>query len=354
MNYSGLYSPFKLNRPLNEEDIKYQLRQDFSGMGSSNSVALDDTIVIRMNSTYLELVDKYYSDRGMPDVFAFILTFSPFIAAIFTLYQFIVEIQEPVPSLFGLFVCLLMPIILMICSGFCYKKLLRKSWFTWTHYPVRFNRKTKMVHVFKLDGSTLSVPWKDIFFTRGRAGQGAMPEWSIDGHILADDQKRVIDTFSLGFSNTRRELVKNWAFVRSYMEVDDCLNELADIIVLCPPIADKKESYLFGLQYIIRVESRLEWVFRIILSPLILLGSFARFIAMRTSKIPRWSKEVEENCRVDPDDPINVSGENNPKHIWRYVLANQLLDEYNAQYQRQTDAMKRLRIKVQATTRSEK
>lgn len=351
MNYSGLYSPFILNRSLSEEDIKYHLKQDFTGMGSSDSLALDDAVVIKMNSTYLELVDKYYNDRGMPDIFAFILSLAPFMSAMFVAYQFILELVKTTSSLATLILYALFffPISMAMAIFFC--RLLRKSWFTWTHYPVRFNRKTKMVHVFKVDGTIISVPWREVFFTRGRAGRGAMPEWSIDGHILADDKQTVIDTFSLGFSNTRRELVKNWAFVRSYMEVDDCLNELADIIALCPPVADKKESYIFGLQYLLRVESRIEWVFRIILSPLILLGSVARFVAMRTSKIPRWSQDVEADCRVEADDPVNVSAANNPKHLWRYVLANQSLDEYNALYQRQSQAMYRLWEKVQAKVR---
>ncbi|MDV5142036.1 hypothetical protein, partial [Chimaeribacter arupi] len=78
----------------------------------------------------------------------------------------------------------------------------------------------------------------------------------------------------------------------------------------------------------------------------------ARFVAMHTSKIPRWSAAVEEDCRVAPDDPINVSAANNPKHIWRYVLANQSLEEYNALYQRQTAAMARLREKVRKSVKA--
>ncbi|MHA7848447.1 DUF6708 domain-containing protein [Serratia sp. D1N4] len=350
MNYTGLYSPFSLNRPLSEEDIKYQLRQDFSGMGKSDSLALADDAVIKMNSTYLELVDKYYNDRGMPEIFTFILS-SMFISAAFLcIYFSIVELVKPVGSVFGFFAYLFMSIPSGAFGFFCYR-LLRKSWFTWTHYPVRFNRKTQMVHVFKLDGSILSVPWQEVFFTRGRAGRGPMPECSIDGYILAEDKQTVLDTFSLGFSTERRELVKNWALIYSYMNVD-CLEELKDIIALCPPIAEKKESYLFGLQYMMRVDSRLEWFFTLTLLPLTLLGSVARYIAMRTSKIPSWSAEVEADCQFDPNDPINVSAANNPKHLWRYVLANQSLEEYNALYQRQEQAMNRLREKVQAQKNS--
>ena len=351
MNYTGLYSPFKLNRPLSEEEIKNHLRQDYTGMGKKDALALDDTVVIRMNSTYLELVDKYYADRGMPDVFAFIFVMIYFVANVFVIHILIEELLHPASSIKMIFL-LVFSFPVITAMGILFYKPLRKSWFTWTHYPVRFNRKTKMVHVFKVDGTILSVPWNEVFFTRGRAGPGAMPEWSIDGHILAEDGKTVVDTFSLGFSNTRQELITNWAFVRSYMEVDDCLDELKDIIVLCPPVAEQRESFIFGLQYMMRVESRLEWPFTLILLPLTLLGGVARCVAMRTSKIPRWSAAVEADCRVDPADPINVSAANNPKHIWRYVLANQSLEEYNALYQRQTAAMERLREKVRKSAQA--
>jgi len=351
MNHTGLYSPFKVNRPLSEEDIKNQLRQDYTGMGKSDALALDDTVVIRMNSTYLELVDKYYSDRGMPESLVFIL-FSLCICFFTSISYLLFFNPTDIPNSLSRTLGMLFVIISFLILAVWLYRLLRKSWFTWTHYPVRFNRKTKMVHAFKVDGTILSVPWKEVFFTRGRAGPGAMPEWSIDGHILAEDGKTVIDTFSLGFSNTRQELITNWAFVRSYMEVEDCLSDLKDIIVLCPPVAERRESFIFGLQYMMRVESRLEWPFTLILLPLTLLGGVARFVAMRTSKIPRWSAAVEADCRVDPADPINVSAANNPEHIWRYVLANQSLEEYNALYQRQTAAMERLREKVRKSVKA--
>ena len=353
MNYTGLYTPFKLNRPLSEDDIKYQLRQDFSGMDTADSLALDDTTVIKMNSTYLELVDKYYSDRGMFEFFTIIMFFTFLILPLAIIYLLLFNPATKVNSFSEMFMLFFLVVVSSVMAIWFYG-FLRKSFFTWTHYPVRFNRKTRMVHVFKVDGTILSVPWRDVFFTRGCSGPGAMPEWSIDGHILADDGITVTDTFSLGFSCTRRELVNNWAFVRSYMEVDECLNDLADIIVLCPPVAEERESYLFGLQYMVRMESRLQWPLMALAFPLFLLGSVARFIAMRSSKIPRWPEEVEEACRVDPDDPVSVSAANNPANVWQYVLANQPLEEYNALYQRQIGAVERLRARVRAAKTAEK
>ena len=44
---------------------------------------------------------------------------------------------------------------------------LKTDSFTYTHAPMRFNRKTRMVHVFqiKANAEVLSVPWDEIYFT---------------------------------------------------------------------------------------------------------------------------------------------------------------------------------------------
>ncbi|WP_422824361.1 DUF6708 domain-containing protein [Xenorhabdus bharatensis] len=54
-------------------------------------------------------------------------------------------------------------IIFIFGIWFCLSITL-KEWFRKTHYPIRFNRKTKMVHVYQVDGTILSAPWSKIFF----------------------------------------------------------------------------------------------------------------------------------------------------------------------------------------------
>jgi hypothetical protein len=49
--------------------------------------------------------------------------------------------------------------------------LLRKESFAYTHYPMRFNRKTRTVHVFRPNGTVLSVPWDQLYFTLGHMAQ---------------------------------------------------------------------------------------------------------------------------------------------------------------------------------------
>ncbi|STV59054.1 Uncharacterised protein [Klebsiella michiganensis] len=138
-----------------------------------------------------------------------------------------------------------------------------------------------------------------------------------------------------------------WEFIRCYME-EDCVADLADIVTLCPPVENRKEGYIFGLQYLLKMDSRLEWIFLPIMLPLDLLASIGRYIAMQTSKIPQWSQEVLDACQPDPDDPVSVSAANNPEHLWRYVLANEKREEYESRYIRQSAANERIKAKLDA------
>ncbi|OCQ51512.1 hypothetical protein Ppb6_03311 [Photorhabdus australis subsp. thailandensis] len=343
MKWNILYNPYKLNRPLTWVEKHDQLCQ-----GKPTQITakyglyiVDHDTVIRMNSTYMETVDKYYREKGFVSsltatLFFYFLGLSLFfdVDTIFRCFN------GDYKSLPGFFIYQPFGVFFLYFSG----KFILKEWFAKTHYPIRFNRKTQMIHVYRFDGTVLSVPWKEVFFTP-TIGGGKWPEWSISGHILADDQETVLETFSLGLSGSLEVMPGYWEFIRCYME-EECLPEQADIIALCPPIEKQKESYIFGLQYLIRMGSRLDWLFGFMILSVALITSVARYIAMQTSKIPQWPQEVEEACQVDPDDPINVSAANNPVHLWRYVLANQTREERRALHDRQLSAYTRLQEKI--------
>ncbi|MBS9439866.1 hypothetical protein EAE91_22760 [Photorhabdus noenieputensis] len=346
MKWNILYNPYKLNRPLTWVEKHDQLCQ-----GKPTKITakyglyiVDHDTVIRMNSTYMETVDKYYREKGFVSslhatVFCCFLGMALYFTGE-TIYLSILNGAIKENTLIGFMIMIPATAFFLYFSG----RFILKEWFAKTHYPIRFNRKTQMIHVYRFDGTVLSVPWKEVFFTP-TIGGGKWPEWSISGHILADDQETVLDTFSLGLSGDLELMPGYWEFIRCYME-EECLQEQADIIALCPPIEKQKESYIFGLQYLMRMGSRLAWLFGLVMLPIFLITSVARYIAMQTSKMPQWTQEVEEACQVDPDDPINVSAANNPVHLWRYVLANQTREERQALYDRQLSAYTRLQEKI--------
>ena len=69
MDYYGLLPKFKLNRLLGDEERKHQLKQHKPAEPDGQSM-VPDAKVIKINSCYLELVDKYYSAKGFLSLIA--------------------------------------------------------------------------------------------------------------------------------------------------------------------------------------------------------------------------------------------------------------------------------------------
>ncbi|EOC0417693.1 hypothetical protein ACI0Z1_002234 [Cronobacter malonaticus] len=342
MNYTGLYTPYKLNRPLTENEKNGQFCQ---GKRRRVNAIMDEASVIRMNSTFLETVCKYYSGVGISSSIIGIVCIFMFSFSILIVLGTCRNIYHGNTSDWGSNSFF---IFAFLIPGCFFSKLLLKEWFRKTHYPIRFNRKNQMVYVYQVNGEVLSVPWNKIFFTSA-SSKGAMPEWGIDGHLLADDGETVVNTFSLAVSvmGSKKLLNEYWEFIRCYME-EACVEDLAEMVTLCPPVENRKEGYIFGLQYLLKMDSRLEWIFLPLMLPLDFLASLSRYIAMQTSTIPQWPQEVLEACQPAPDDPINISAASNPAHLWRYVLANEKREEYEARYARQAAAYARIKAKLAA------
>jgi len=305
----GLFFPFKLNRPLTKEEKQSRFVQGKRRKCYCDASVLDFDTVINMNSTYLEVIDKFYPTKGYIASFmmAFCLLFTAFLLAIAKVAIFN---NGNVPAFLFIF---------LICGVgiFFFLRFLLKDWFRKTHYPVRFNRNKKLVHVYQVNGGIITVPWSDVFFTTNKQ----RISYCIVGHFLAEDKETVLNTFSFGYVGQKAELSLYWEFIRCYME-EDCLEELAETVLFCPPVEKGKEGYIAGLQRLMQIDSRANWGLLVLNLPFALIESVARYIGMQTSKIPQWPQEVLDVCTVAPNDPINVGAEKNSPHRWRTVLAN--------------------------------
>ncbi|MCC8367814.1 hypothetical protein J8V57_16310 [Xenorhabdus sp. PB61.4] len=340
--YKGLFTPYDFNRSLTEQEMAHQLHQ--WSPHPEFPLVNDNNTVIKMNSTYMEVVDRYYGPKGFPSLMmgvpamvligGFILicaiAFNRSILSDTYHWNFNDILWGGIFSaifIFGIWFCL---------------SITLKEWFRKTHYPIRFNRKTKMVHVYQIDGTILSVPWSKIFFTcyDGVSKTSDMRGWGIDGHILAEDNITVLKTFSLPYYSHWEDLSSYWEFIRCYME-EDVLEDLAKTIYMCPPVANRKEGYIFGLQYQFRYSSKIEYI-RLLGLPFTLMENFSRYISMLTSKIPQWPEEVENSCEINPDDPIDVSYKTRNSNLWRYTFACMTEEDYK----QKMEAVERIRKKL--------
>lgn len=297
MDYIGLLFKYPVNRPLVEYERQLWLDQKVR-LKADPFYQLN---LIKINSTFIETIDKFYAWKGALSFLlgAHITIFAVLYIAFYTVsIPRIIETGLWLNDVLGL---LFASIIIVPFLCWLLKWVLKES-FTFTHYPIRLNRKNRMVYVFRTNGTVLAVPWDEVFFTLGMAGgSGIVLNWDLRGHVLAKDRNTVLESFTFGMvSNDKEHLFQLWEFIRRYMEEGP--ENLHKQVEFCMPVWDRRESWFFGLKRLL-VNFNGLFFLQVLMFPFLFLFSIGRFIAMRTSKIPQWPREVEEACRVEPGDP---------------------------------------------------
>ena len=302
--YSGLVTKFRVKRPLDQQERLSQLKQK----EALRIEPVDSACVIKLNSTFLETTDMWFACKGdsSPMVLFFIGLFGwgLFVVVQYTLFGDEVWKDGPlvlfgISAMFVPFLCVLL-------------WLLSKEFFSYTHYPSRFNRKTRMVYVFRTNGTVLATKWDKVFFTLGRLNQRA--EHEVRGHILASDGKTIEETFALscadfipsatitpGQSLENDPVRANWEFIRRYMEVGP--ESVISNISYIQPIDARRETFSEGLKRIFHNNAKSPRFFVWLMFVPALLSGFTRFLAMHSCRIPKWPKEVEDACIIEPGDP---------------------------------------------------
>lgn len=303
--------------------------------------------VVRLNSTYLELVDKGYFLRGGGTLFAGIMFGITFVASIlWSLLQFLFFDQGREWNWGGMITVWIL--ILLPLSWFSYKFLI-SEFFSWTYYPIRFNRKNQMVYSFQDRDQVLAVPWKNLVFVEGN-NTNARGTRSLFGCVVGDDGITISHIIPLPAREwDTRLLGVFWEFIRCYMEEEECLADLAEAVAYCIPVEKQKEGWLFGLLYMARTTAgKLSLVVNIPAYPILLAISITRWIVMQTSKIPVWPEEVAVACQVDPDDPVNIGAENNRPQLWRRLMAVEGKARYTHYFEKENAAMHRITARLKA------
>jgi len=304
--------------------------------------------VVRLNSTYLELVDRSYNWRGtwtLAGAFFFCLIF------IGTFLSLIVPMlwEGGYPLQTWIYLIVVWCLISLPLSWVTYRSMTSEIFFS-TYYPIRFNRKNGMVYVYQSGGTVLSVPWRDIHFVLCSAKMPLSTQWTIVGCTTEEDGDTVAEVIPLpiDLSQGPEVILMYWEFIRCYMEEgDEYLPDLVDTIPWCPPVEKQKEGWLFGLLYLSKqLFGRLGLIVNALQLPIFFVISFPRWLVMATSKIPAWPAEVVAACQPAADDPVNKGAENNPPQVWRPMLGLQGKTRYAQSFAREREAMDRITARL--------
>ncbi|MFK3663508.1 DUF6708 domain-containing protein [Scandinavium sp. NPDC088450] len=302
--------------------------------------------VVRLNSTYLELVDRYYNWRGvgtLAGIVFFCLSFGLFIESLAML-----ALVEKTSVGIWLVAILIWGITLPLSFGLY--RMMTSEVFLNTYYPIRFNRKNGMVYVYQSGGTVLSVPWRELRFVLYSTKMPFSTQWTIVGCTTEEDGDTVAKAIPLPIDLNwdPEDLTMYWEFIRCYMEEgDEYLQDLADTVPWCPPVEKKKEGWLFGFLYLSKqLFGRLGLLVNALQIPIFFVISFPRWLVMKTCKIPVWPKEIEDACQPDKNDPVNKGAEHNPPQIWRPMLGLQGKERYARAFAKERKAMDRITARL--------
>lgn len=317
MDTRGLVFKYSTGRKLTDEERAWRLAQN----EPINVAPLYQLSVIRMNSTYLESVDKWFGSKGSLSFFMtaiMLVLVGGFVGLVHAGRTRPPGLGDPQTDaiVLGVTGIMMMPVA-MLASW-----TLGKEMFGFTHYPMRFNRKNRMVYVFRTDGTVLSVAWDSIFFTLGRLP--TWNEWEVRGHVLEDDNKTVRETFALSFvgsANPRYSAVRSgelpahdfvlghWEFIRRYME--DGPASISGQIQFCMPVDGRRETARGSFERTFANVAGAPPLIYLMLLPVSLASTIFRIISMRACRVPQWPQDVEEACSVVVEDPYAIAGATN-------------------------------------------
>jgi hypothetical protein len=286
---TGLLYPYNVNRLPFPEELNNFLPKKVAAL----SPAWPMVSVIKMNSTYLEVVDKYFHIKGVGiGLFTpILLASSAFLGLIFFEWFFDLNKYDHSFSSVLIFASLFLPVILW-CAY-----VIKKENFQYTHYPIRFNRKTRKVYVFRQNGTVMTEDWDKLFFSMCKCRWKNI--WEIRGYRMGGPYDMIVEAFGLPIHSEKPDdlqLYSLWEFIRRYMEEGPA--ELVDMVGFVVVTPERRESFRFGLEILKTQFSSLYWL----IYPLVLYDALGRWVAMRTGKIPKWPNEIEAQCKIDPND----------------------------------------------------
>jgi hypothetical protein len=266
----------------------------------------------------MELVDANFNIRGFFSAYGiFVSACILFIVLYFPINLAWDLISNPdYPNKEGALISVIMfPIVFGLGGGGALFWAMKASaeWFGYTHYPIRLNRKTRTVYVYRDKGTYLEVPWDSTFFAVRTIKQvGPLSFYGIAGLVLKDPAT-VQDWFIFGYSSGAKEYVyRYWEFVRRYMEDGPQAVADADGMRFYLPIADKREPILQAWTGI-RGNDGWNPLYKWIMTPFHILQFIGRMFNRLVSKVPLWPEEVEAACRIEPNDPWERDSRRNPE-----------------------------------------
>lgn len=268
--------------------------------------------VTQFNSTYIELVDRWDTQRGLAAglfLAFFCLGMFGFTIGLLLIFSFISDKDWLLLSLALLFQAFLSFLLYGIY------RVIRRELFNYRYFPLRFNRKTGKVHIIHSNHEEQTFDWETLAIHIQRHDGVAN-----DVRCNTVENGIITQAFSLPYLEYDEQLLSHFEFVKRYMlaETDDELAEVKAAVTQLHPMHKGKESisdsfrlsqrwFYFSKTDLEAPVTFADRKFVFLFYPFWALHFVGRVLCMLTSKTPQFSLAVEEACLIDPDDPHNLN-----------------------------------------------
>lgn len=294
---SGFFVPFKTPKKYSYYERRYYgLPRDPKLLAGTEPD--DRSSLIGFNSTYIEMIDRWYSIRGGVQTILGVLISIVFYAAILSvIWILIVDLFCEKNYLVDVVALILFSLMSWGMMRMI-KRTLGREFFSYSYFPIRFNRQTRMIHVFRHNGrnGVLSVPWDQVYFHIGK-GEVNRDLTDIRGHVMDGDN--VIDTFAVGhfFGRDEQPVRQIWKFIVVYMEQGpQALPK--DMVIGTSTSRSWTNCFLWAKSYcdIFLPIPLVNWVATALVTCM-------RWLVMQSCKDPVWPAEIEATSAIEPNDP---------------------------------------------------
>lgn len=318
MDYAGFgrRHAYPVNRPLTDVERATHYDQKKAG----NAPPMDFLSVIKLNSSYIELVDRWYPVRGFWAWTSAIIGFFVLCMILYLFYFLFLRAGTAPKEWWSPYVGGMLLSLMLVFVWFGVSYPFKLEFLRWTHYPMRLNRKTRQVHVFRQNGTVLTVPWDALYIVRGEAKISLVgTTYDLRAHVLDADGVTVRESFSLGYTMPCKpeSMDKFWAFLQPYMEAPDGVERSYKHLQGGPlmPLDGRKEGWRWSIVRTFAPGWPYPWTMLLFCIPLG-LNAVGRMFAMATSKQPRWQAEVEAANVIEADDPYQLTWRDNAPLGW--------------------------------------
>lgn len=307
---------YPTDRALTAGERSTRYRQEERGDAEPN----DFLSVIQLNSTYMDLVDRWYPVAGF-NVWLGTVVFGISLFILIGMYMavFVLRSQGGVVTSDIVGLTIFTPACIALALAGIW--LVKSEAFRWTHYPMRLNRESRQVHVFRQNGSILTVPWDDLYIVRGESTSPLTgTTYDLRAHVLDADRDTVRESFSLGYTipGDERSMDRFWAFLQPYMEAPDGVAQTHQLLEkhgFLLPLDGRKEGWRWGIVRTYLMLAHWPWL-QLLFSVPFGLSAVGRMFAMWTSQQPQWPADVKAATTVKPDDPYQLDWRKNKPMGW--------------------------------------